>query len=314
MILREFPDLIWLKKQATTGFENQQAVHKKPLAQKGWPTVILNTQTTTAYRPNIRGPLSIFMNRTGLSRCAINHHTVCIPQQHFFLSNQYEQYTLEMESETPVESFNIHFGEQFAEQLFTSLVTPADLLLEEHCTSSPDRLITFPSKLYPMDEVFQQLTMQLYTQHQHEFEPLLFEEQISQLLSYLLFLHRVEIKKALQLPAMKKSTRVELYKRLNRVTDFIRTHYTESIGLEELARISCLSKHHFLRLFKIAFGRTPHQFIIQLRIATACKLLKTETLSIQEIAYALGFEYANSFSRLFKKKIGIYPNAYRDAL
>lgn len=314
MILRDFPNLTWLKKQTNTNFDNQQSIQGKQLPQKGWPTVILNTSTTEVYRPDIRGPISLFMNIEGQSRCAVHGSTVTIPQGHFFVTNQHEHYTLEIESPKPVESFNIHFGEYFAESLLASLITPTDRLLENDVKSFPEAFLYFHSKLYVMDQYFQCLIQQLYTQHQEEFSPLLFEEQTSQLLTHLLGLHREEMQKVMKLPSVKVGTKIELYKRLSQVTDFIRTYYRQAITLDELAHLSCLSKHHFLRLFKIAFGLTPHQFIIQLRIVEACQLLQNSSLTIQEIAYALGFEYANSFSRLFKKKIGIYPNAYRDAL
>lgn len=312
MIIKAFPDLSWLKKQVNTRFGDRRSVEGNLLKHEGWPNVILNATSQAVYRPNIRGPISIFMNMTGTSRCSVNGKTVLIPQQHFFLTNQHEYYTLEVESESPVELFNIHFGEFFAQQLYQCMVTQTDRLLENEEVNK--RPITFQSKLYQQDRHFQYLIKQLQVSHENYFDSLLFEEQLSGLLGYLLLKHREVLKTIVELPMVKRSTKVELYKRLSDAIDYIRSYFNQSITLEELAQVSCLSKHHFLRLFKTAFRITPHQLITQLRLEEACRLLKVTKLPIQDIAIQIGFEHANSFSRLFKKKVGIYPNAYRNAL
>ncbi|MGB0522933.1 MAG: helix-turn-helix domain-containing protein [Flammeovirgaceae bacterium] len=313
MIIKQFPDLTWIKEQANSFFERQRSVDGIVLPHRGWPSVILNATTQEAYRPNIRGPISIFMNIRGKSRCGVNGRLVGVAEDDFFLTNQHEYYTLEIESKSPVELFNIHFGEHFTQSLYASLVTKADQLLDFNEEQLHTRPITFQSRLYRRDSIFNQLITALYQNHQAQFDSLLFEEQLTNLLTYLLSKHREELQKILRLPLTKQATKVELYKRLTLVVDYMRTYFSQQLSLDELAQVSCLSKHHFLRLFKVAFGITPHQYILQLRMDKACQLLKNSRLSIQEIAMSVGFEYANSFSRLFKKKIGIYPNAYRNA-
>ena len=75
--------------------------------------------------------------------------------------------------------------------------------------------------------------------------------------------------------------------------------------------MACLSPFHFLRLFKIAFGRTPHQYLTDLRLAVARKRLLETEQSVGEIGLSLGFENVNSFGRLFRRHQGITPQNFR---
>ena len=92
---------------------------------------------------------------------------------------------------------------------------------------------------------------------------------------------------------------------------YIRKHLNESIELEKLAEISCLSKDHFIRLFKKELGNTPLQYINQKKIEKAQLLLVTEDLAVKEIAFRLAFEDYSYFNRLFKKITGVTPQEYR---
>lgn len=99
--------------------------------------------------------------------------------------------------------------------------------------------------------------------------------------------------------------------RISRTVLYIRKHLNEAIGLEKLAEISCLSKDHFIRLFRKELGTTPLQYINQKKIEKAQLLLVTEDLAVKEIAFQLAFEDYSYFNRLFKKMTGVTPQEYR---
>ena len=99
--------------------------------------------------------------------------------------------------------------------------------------------------------------------------------------------------------------------RISRSVLYIRKHLNETIELEKLAEISCLSKDHFIRLFKKELGTTPLQYINQKKIEKAQLLLITENLAVKEIAFQLAFEDYSYFNRLFKKITGVTPQEYR---
>ncbi len=118
MILNAFPDLNWLKEQAEKRFADRKAYDGTSLKQRGWPTVILNVRSAETYRDNIRGPLSLFTNFSGSSQVSIDGKSVLIKEGCFFLSNPDQRYTLEIHRTKPAETFNIHFGERFADEVF----------------------------------------------------------------------------------------------------------------------------------------------------------------------------------------------------
>ena len=99
--------------------------------------------------------------------------------------------------------------------------------------------------------------------------------------------------------------------RIAKTVLYIRKHLNEAIELEKLAGISCLSKDHFIRLFKKELGTTPLQYINQKKIEKAQLLLITEDLAVKEIAFQLAFEDYSYFNRLFKKITGVTPQEYR---
>lgn len=100
-------------------------------------------------------------------------------------------------------------------------------------------------------------------------------------------------------------------KRIEKAVFYIRKHIYEAIDLDMLAQNSCLSKDHFIRLFKKETGTPPLKYINQKKIEKAQLILVTETLTIKELAYCLAFEDYSYFNRLFKKITGLTPQQYR---
>lgn len=92
---------------------------------------------------------------------------------------------------------------------------------------------------------------------------------------------------------------------------FLERHYDTPITVEQLSREAALSPYHLIRLFRRVYRQTPHQYLVQQRIAKAKELLRTTDLPITEICIAVGFASLGSFSTLFSKVAGISPSAYR---
>ena len=312
MILHDFPDLRWLKNQIDQRFQQRRAFNNLPLETEGFPSVIINTTVKECYRPDIMGPISLFLNNKGMSHCSTDGHTVSINEDYFFISNRFQSYTLEVDSNKPVETFNIHLGEHFSEGVLGALLTPADKILNDGQQQSV-HTVAFYNRLYRRDETFNQLARSLQqTQQEEFFDKLLFEEQLAKLLIHLLYQHRHILKQVEKLPSVKQSTRIELFRRLSYAIDFIHSASGHDIQLQQLASASSLSKYHFLRLFKQAYGISPHQYIQELRMEKAKQLLKHSSVAIQDLSDLLGFENSQSFSRLFRQRTGVYPTQFRD--
>lgn len=89
--------------------------------------------------------------------------------------------------------------------------------------------------------------------------------------------------------------------------EFIKDSIDTNFTIENLASNVNLSKFHFLRIFKKEFGLTPHAFIVNERLNTANKLIKTGT-SISEASFTVGFNDQSHFTRNFKKYFGYTPS------
>jgi len=114
-----------------------------------------------------------------------------------------------------------------------------------------------------------------------------------------------------RLPALRESTRTELCERLERAKGYMEANYSTKMPLASMAQIAYLSPHHFLRSFKLAFGVTPHQYLIGLRLDAARNALTSSKQTVSEICNEVGFESLGSFSWLFKKHYGLSPDQYR---
>lgn len=99
--------------------------------------------------------------------------------------------------------------------------------------------------------------------------------------------------------------------RIRKALRYIRQHIDQPIGVDELSDLCCLSKDHFIRLFKKEMQLTPVQYINQKKIEKAQLKIITGNQSVKDIAYSLSFDNISYFNRLFKKHTGINPTQYR---
>ena len=100
--------------------------------------------------------------------------------------------------------------------------------------------------------------------------------------------------------------------RMRNVFDFTLNNYTDDITLEQIARVSNMTKNAFCKYFKKRTNKTYVQFLNEFRIETASKLiLEVNDYSIAEIAFKSGFRNISNFNRLFKKIKGVTPIGHR---
>lgn len=108
------------------------------------------------------------------------------------------------------------------------------------------------------------------------------------------------------------SIKRKLPERLLRAIDFIEQEYeTRDIYLEQVAAEACLSKYHFIRLFKEHFDMTPMQYVTVKRVEKAKSILSSSLVTISHAAYQSGFNDVAEFNRQFKKITGITPSEFR---
>jgi len=102
------------------------------------------------------------------------------------------------------------------------------------------------------------------------------------------------------------------YQGMVKVINFIRENCYQEVEISTLAKIANLSVSHFNRRFKEIFHLSPRQFVLKLKIAEACKIIREEPkTNLSEVAYKTGFYDQSYFNRQFKKFMGMAPLAYR---
>lgn len=109
----------------------------------------------------------------------------------------------------------------------------------------------------------------------------------------------------------KKSLSPNLEKRLNDVFSYTMEHYAKVITLDEIAQLANMTTSAFCKYFKLHTRKTYVQFLNEIRIGNACKLLRENQMTIEQIAYATGFNNMANFNRKFKQINNITPSGFR---
>jgi AraC-like DNA-binding protein len=100
---------------------------------------------------------------------------------------------------------------------------------------------------------------------------------------------------------------------LLRARDLADARYFEPLGVEDLAAAAGLSRAHFSREFRRAFGVAPHAYLLTRRLERAAALLRTTDRGVTEICLDVGLRGVGSFTTSFKRAYGKTPTEYRAA-
>ena len=100
---------------------------------------------------------------------------------------------------------------------------------------------------------------------------------------------------------------------LLRAKDLADARYFEPLGVDDLARAAGLSRAHFSREFRRAFGESPHAYLLTRRLERAAALLQTSDRSVADVCFSVGLQSVGSFTSSFSRTYGVSPTAYRAA-
>ena len=101
-------------------------------------------------------------------------------------------------------------------------------------------------------------------------------------------------------------------RRVQKVQHYINAHYQEEIRLNDLAEMVGMTDVAFSRFFKLRTGKSLSDYIIDIRLGYATRLLVDSTMTIAEICYECGFNNLSNFNRIFKKKKNCSPKEFRE--
>jgi AraC family transcriptional regulator len=273
--------------------------------------IVINAKSSAVFYPEHWGPLSLKCAFKGTEYYKVNHCTYAVSDHNYLLLNNDNHYSSHIDSAKEVESFTVNFTAVLAAQAAQALSSSDDFHLDNwnHCPSQ----IEFCEKLSPHDSSISPLIFHLrslvpgFCANKPKIEEVYFL-----LIEKLLLREKEFQKEILRVPALRLSTKRELYKRLFRTKDYIDSCYNKDITTSELASISFLNQTYFLRQFKKCFQITPRQYIILKRMEAAKALLESQAnLSVTELCIEVGYNDLSSFSKLFKHFYQYSPENYQ---
>ena len=230
-----------------------------------------------------------------------------------------QEYIRRPHNDAPCQFFYVHFT---TERPLTSLPKKqAEQAMRESILKSKDissREIDMPEQLY----IHQKAS---FTQQFDHLQSLLFkiretcshESHLAPLLASLTFCEFLTELAQTAVPVADETiseAEKNLPHSLRQALNYVRYHYDKKISTADLCAYCNLTPQHLIRLFKKHLGVTPLQYINKSKILHAIDLLRNSELSIKEIAYALGFDNPNYFSRLFTKEESISPAEVRERI
>ncbi|MDA3963350.1 MAG: AraC family transcriptional regulator [Planctomycetota bacterium] len=116
-----------------------------------------------------------------------------------------------------------------------------------------------------------------------------------------------------ELAKLEGDTVTPLQQHLRRAADYAQRNLSGPCDVDTLAAAAGMSKAHFSRRFRGHYGTAPGEYVLRLRLEHACELLVTTHRTVRTIAAACGFDDPNYFARIFRKRIGSAPLAWRSA-
>lgn len=249
---------------------------------------------------------------TGVETYYINNEKIQVDNNSYLITNPKTDIEVQVKSHSEVIGICIGFTSNYLNNLAYSVQQKLNLSLDNPFINNTDNIRFFTKKNRLFDNKFcnilqhikQELLNKTITNRYQEDEFYLgFGEA---LIEHELAIHA----KISQLPHSKQSTREEIYRRIDVMNQYIHDNFIESISIEELSQISCLSKYHAIRCYQKIEGISPYQKIIALRLQKAIQLL-AKGFSISEASDSCGFTDYRAFSKLFKKQLGLSPSKYQ---
>ena len=100
---------------------------------------------------------------------------------------------------------------------------------------------------------------------------------------------------------------------LLRAKDLADARYADPLSVDDMARAAGLSRAHFSREFRRAFGDSPHGYLLTRRLERAAALLRSTDRSVADVCLSVGLQSIGSFTSAFTRTYGVSPTAYRAA-
>lgn len=270
--------------------------------------IIIDCQLPQMALPKHWGTLSLKFVWKGGEYYETSKGIYLVKHDRFLLLNEGTKYSSRVIEQEKVESFTIHFNPLFWKEVTNSYFLPDNFLLDNPFSQiEPDYI--FSEELYPHNnetiELCNQIRLSLRNGNPEETN-----EFLSKLLKIIIYSQKSVQKRILDIQATKKSTQIEIYRRVTIAKDYLLSCYDQKITLNDLGKMVAMSPHYLSRHFIRHFKKTPYQFLTEVRLQEAKKMCLSKEKNVSEICREVGFEDLSSFGKLFRKRFGQPPSGF----
>jgi AraC family transcriptional regulator len=307
LLLRQFPDPKRLEPLA-----RNEAYRKSFYARWGVENCIVLARSRRVEYPLFEQRLSIKVASGGRERYLLTgpNRQIDVDEDNYLIVNDGRTYGSVIAAEREVESFSVFFKPGFPAEVRDAMNTPITRALDGGLagTTEPE----FQEFLQPHDALITPVLG--YIRHHIRLgieDAGWYEEQLYFLLERMLRHRDQERRRVAELPAMRRATKMEIFRRVMLAASHIQSHFDRDLDLDTLAAEACLSKFHFLRLFRDVMGVTPYAYLLRKRTHVAKRLIATTGRTFDEIALQVGFATRSSLFRQMRRWMACRPHELR---
>lgn len=269
-----------------------------------WPSVVVAARENKYTKHAPESSFTIITNKIGTAGFSFRNKSLRVCEETFFILNPFQTFDYEIQSETEIETLNIHYSYSFFQEALRCLIH-SDYFLLDYPEEEIKHVYHFNDQLHYKDP---QMNYLLHNYRKEDKENYFFS-----ILQHILDLDKNEKSKINRIKAGKPSTKKELFRRMLSAKDLMFSHYNYSdLSIEFLSKEVAMSKFHFLRVFKSLYKCSPYQYLSRIRFEKAKQLVENSDLPIHEIALKVGFKEANSIFPFIKKHLSVSPLKHRN--
>ena len=270
--------------------------------------IIWANSTSSYYYPNHESPYLFLANFEGVGNYHLNGRSIAISDRFFYLINAGDDLEIMFQRNQSRQTVIVMFASDLIREISDVTRLKTEQLLDNFGFTDTG-LINVPAIPFEYSKIIRDYLSDLKLngiscENGHDD----FFYQIADSL----FSHATkESDKLCKIPAIRKSTRQELYRRVLLGKTFMEDSLTNPVRLDKISNEACLNKFHFLKLFKAIYGISPHQYVTKLKLDKARQLLNAGKHSVVEVCQMIGFESQGSFTNLYKRHFGVAPSIHR---
>lgn len=257
-----------------------------------WPDVLVNANYKTLEKEIIESAFTIFsVINEGHVHVETNRKSLRFCEDTLFIVNPYESFEYRIQEKTPLHMLNVHLSLDTYQDMISSI-----MLTDEHLLDDPQKhsSFTFTNHIHFNRPAFKNKLLSFTRNSSEDYQ--------LQLLDILAPIIQNDHKAIQSIASQRPGTRKELFRRIALGKDIIFSQYNDpNLSIDELSREVSMSKFHFIRVFRDAFGYTPHKLIKQIRIRKALEYIREDSMSHMEIAFKIGLQEVNSLYPLIRE-------------